>query len=95
MSIIDTLVPILWQAIYPSYFNGGTTQNITPRVRIAYDSNQNVSYMGFARRGITDAQSGWLIVRFTLDVNDNATHMEFAALGSTSIWDDRTTLTYA
>jgi hypothetical protein len=49
-------------------------------------------YLGFAPRGLTSSEDGWLIQKYTYDVNNQATLRQIAY----DSWDDRaTTAIYA
>ena len=72
-------------------FAGGDNE-----VRIAYDANGNVEYVGEAsvRAGTDEAK--WKITKITYDANGNVTQISFAdnAASKGKVWDDREGYTY-
>jgi len=59
-------------------------------MRVAYDSNSNAEYVGFAPRGLAEGTDGWLLQKFTYDGSNRCTKREIA-YGN---WTDRETKTY-
>jgi hypothetical protein len=72
-------------------FAGGDNE-----VRIAYDANGNIEYVGEAsvRAGTDEAK--WRIKKITYDANGNVTQISFAdnAASKGKVWDDREGYTY-
>jgi hypothetical protein len=64
-----------------------------PIINIAYDSNSRPEYRGVAVRGTADSASRWLIEKITYDGNGLVTTHRLSP--QNSIWDNRTSLTYA
>jgi hypothetical protein len=83
MSLVDNIVTLLWQ----THYNYPSSQiSPSPKVRFAYDSNENILYMGFARRGTQESSSAWIIFKFTMS-GDLVTAIDSAPVGTA--WQDR------
>lgn len=61
------------------------------QARFDYDGGTSAVYSGFAPRGLTASQTGWLLQKFTYDGNGNVTLRQIAY----DSWDNRVTATYA
>jgi len=51
---------------------------IGKKMRITYDSNGNIEYIGLATPGTDDKDSGWQIIKFVYDASQNLTHILYA-----------------
>ena len=58
--------------------------------RLAYNSNGDVEYVGYAPKGLSENADGWLLHKLTYDVNKNVTEVNIA-YGS---WTTRAGETY-
>lgn len=63
-----------------------------PQMRISYDASNNPEYIGIAPRGVASSDAAWSIEKLTYTGG-------LVTLSQTSpdhsIWDNRTSLTYA
>lgn len=71
---------------------GGSTP-VPMHIEYAYDANQWLQYRGQAVRGSLTSDAAWLVVKYVRDANGNI--LQELLSPDNSIWDDRTTLTYA
>lgn len=69
--------------------------------RVAWDSNGNAIYMGWAQAGTSESASEWRIVQNTYDASNQFTGSGFPNVGNhpsvafSFKWSDRTTYTYS
>lgn len=66
-------------------------------IRMSYDANQNVEYVGKAAAGAATSDDTWQITNLTYDVNQNVTAVLYASGDKKfdKIWDDRALYVYS
>ncbi len=65
-------------------------------MEVAYDSDNNPLYVGYAAPGVATSTAGWQICKCTYDANGNLDDRKFAdgVNDYEKVWDDRATYAY-
>jgi len=81
----------------PAVDIGNILYNLRYLVKMDYDANNNLIFLGDAIPGSVTSAAVWRIRKMTYDANNNITDIEWADGNSEfdNAWDDRTTLSYS
>jgi len=66
-------------------------------IAMAYDSSNNLEYLGKAVSGASSSDASWQIKRFTYDSDNNLTDIQLADGNDDfdNVYDDRASLSYS